>query len=120
MNLAYLKKFYIDEVASVAIVCGTIIVIFGVGLGGAMVGSEYESSCVAKKGEEPTCTTRYVYKGLGGLDIPLPSLSVIASAVGMGFGIYAGLKNGKIPDAVKDVFNDSNNNEPPNISGGNL
>ena len=116
MNLEYLKKFYIDEVTSVAIVCGTIIVIFGVGLGGAMVGSEYESSCIASKGEEPICTTRYVYKGLGNLDIPRPSLSVIASAIGMGFGIYAGLKNGKIPDAVKTVFNNSDGNEPPNVA----
>lgn len=99
-----ITKTYISPITGIAIVCSSVIIIFGVGIGGALLGSEYESSCAAKPGEQPICTSRYAYKGLGNLDLAMPSLQTLAAAVGIGFGFYSGFKNGKIPDRLKDFL----------------
>lgn len=103
MNIKLTKK-YVNPVVGIGILCGTVGIIFSIGIAGALLGSEYESSCSAKPGEEPICTTRYAYKGLGNLDISMPSLNTIAIAIGGGFGIYATIKSGKLPAQFRDMI----------------
>jgi hypothetical protein len=96
------NKYAVNPIiASFVILPSIVAITFGVGIAAAMLGSEYESSCVSNKGEEPVCTTRYAFKGAGNIDIPMPSLQVIAGAIGTSFGIWAGLRNGNIPSAFK-------------------
>lgn len=96
------NKYAINPIFASFIVLPTVVVItFGIGVTAAMLGSEYESSCVGKTGEEPVCTTRYAFKGAGNIDIPMPSLQVIAGAIGTSFGIWAGFRNGNIPETLK-------------------
>lgn len=99
-----LKYGYINPLVGIGIVCSTVILVLGVGVAGALLGSEYESSCSAKSGEEPVCTTRYAYKGLGNLDLSLPSLQTAAVAIGAGFAAYATVKSGKLPVQLKNMF----------------
>lgn len=76
----------------------------------ATIGSSYESSCSGIQGEKPTCTTRYVYKGIGdtNLDLSLPSLQTLAAAtgtlVGTTLAVYTAWKNGKIPEQLKGML----------------
>lgn len=106
----------INPTEGIAIVCTTAIIVIGVGVAGTLLGSEYESSCVALPGEPPVCTTRFQYKGAGNLDIPMPSLQTVAAALGIGFGIYSGLKNGKLPNQLKDMFDGGDDAELPGSS----
>ena len=110
MNIA---KTYISPITGIVILCSSVVIIFSVGVGGALLGSEYESSCAAKPGEQPICTSRYAYKGLGNLDLAMPSLQTLAAAAGIGFGIYSGFKNGKIPSQLKEVLNGGDDAQIP-------
>lgn len=99
-----LKYGYVDPLTGVAIVCTTVLLIFGVGIGGLLLGSEYESSCSAKPGEEPVCLKRYAYKGAGNLDISMPSLQTCALAIGAGIATYRAIKAGKVPEELKNII----------------
>lgn len=107
-----LNKIYIHPITGIAIVCSSLTIMVGLVVGGASIGSEYESSCVAKAGEEPVCTTRYAYKGLGNLDVSLPSLQVVATAIAFGFTAYSAFKKGQVPTEVKQFFSANDDNLP--------
>lgn len=94
----------VETQTAIAIILLTLAIPLVIGVLGATAGIEYESNCSAVRGEKPVCTTRYAYKGLGNLDIPSDSLQAIAGAIGVMFGIYAGLKNGKIPEQLKEIL----------------
>ena len=101
----------VDMGTAIAIAAIALTLPIALGVVAAALGSQYESSCTTKPGEEPVCTTRYAYKGFGDLDLPLPSLQVIAGAIGVGFGAYVAMKNGKLPPSVKGLF--GGEEEPP-------
>lgn len=110
-----LNKIYLNPITGIAIVCTSLTIMCGMVIVGASIGSSYESSCVAKLGEEPVCTTRYAYKGLGNLDVSLPSLQTVATLIAFGFTVYAGFKKGELPESVKQVL--SGGGDDAGISG---
>ncbi len=105
-------KYYVNPIiASFIILPSVVVITFGVGIGAAILGSEYESSCVVNEEKEPVCTTRYAFKGAGNLDISMPQLQAVAGVIATSVGIFSGVKSGNIQKALKLWLKDSSSNE---------
>lgn len=103
----------ISGLTGTAIIVGTVISIFAIAIAGVALGSEYESSCSGKAGEEPVCTTKYVYKGLALPDIDQETLKNAAWFIGTVGGAFATYMAGK--KGAKSSSDSADSNPPSSL-----
>lgn len=69
--------------------------VFGVLASGAVLAvfsTTYKSSCIPDAANEPVCTQTFEFRGWEALP-----LQALPGAIGTGLGLYAAVKNGKLP-----------------------